>query len=138
MAVTMGLRSACIARFNPFNVLDVESTVRGSCGASRGNTGATNNKRGDTMELILGDLVAISAEDYDDLFQSLVDGLHDVDLAVWAKVRDALVPDLVVNGVEQEDANMAVKIAACYFMDESEYSEWDIVDYVCNQLFDCM
>lgn len=90
------------------------------------------------MELTLGDLVEISSEDYDDMFQSLVDGLHDVDLAVWAKVRDALVPDLVVNGVEQEDANMAVKIAACYFMDESGYSEWDIVDYVCNQLFDCM
>ncbi len=138
MTVTMGLRSACIARFKPCDTSDVESTVRGSCGVSRGIVGATNNKRGDTMELTLGDLVEISSEDYDDMFQSLVDSLHDVDLAVWAKVRDALVPDLVVNGVEQEDANMAVKIAACYFMDESEYSEWDIVDYVCNQLFDCM
>jgi len=49
--VTMGLRSACIARFNPFNVLDVESTVRESIGVSRGIAGATNNKRGDNMRI---------------------------------------------------------------------------------------
>lgn len=51
MTVAMVLRSACIARFNPFNASDVESTVRESIGVSRGITGATNNKRGDNMRI---------------------------------------------------------------------------------------
>jgi hypothetical protein len=81
-------------------------------------------------------MVEIASEDYDDLFQTMIDSLHETRITDWAKMRDALVHDLVAEGVSPKDANTAVKAAACYFMDFKDYCKWDIVDYVGNLLFD--
>lgn len=88
------------------------------------------------MNLEIETQVQISSEDYECLFESLVDSLYCAVLYRWTDVRNGLTPDLLVNGVSAQDADTAIKMAACHFMDDKDYAAWDIVDYVGNLLFD--
>jgi hypothetical protein len=88
------------------------------------------------MKLEVSNCVLIAAEDYDDLFETLVESLHNVSLWDWRNVRKAIEPDLLTEGVTADDIATAVKMAACHFMDQAEYGAWDVIDYIGNQLFE--